>query len=175
MNGYSITKRATVASECACVHSFDLEKKHIEIALSTPELRLASQYEMDGKILVVPIRGKGDGSVNMSEYEFPVRDVDIAHTLDYELVTKEDGLEYMEIVNSNLVYKPMRMQIYLDNLFNGDKALSDNTNRFLNENWEGINAEFGPAIAQAIGEVGKQVIANCMAVVAYKDIFPETV
>ncbi|XP_063224508.1 protein takeout-like [Bacillus rossius redtenbacheri] len=147
---------------------FDLQKKEVEIVLAIPSLRLKSQYEIDGKILVLPIKGKGDGNINMT-------DVDITYWLKYDLVTKPDGLEYMKAGDSKLVHKTKNMHMYLDNLFNGDKTLGENTNSFLNENWEVLNTEIGPFIAQAIGEAIKQIIANCMDLIPYNVLFPEEV
>ncbi|XP_063224510.1 protein takeout-like [Bacillus rossius redtenbacheri] len=146
---------------------FDLKKKQMELSILIPELRLVMQYEMDGKFLLLPIKGKGRETINMT-------DVDITYGLDYDLVTKPDGLEYMKPTDSRLKYKTTRMYLHLDNLFNGDKTLGENTNRFLNENWEAVDAEFGQVIAQAIGEVIKQIFSSCMDLVPYKDLFPES-
>ncbi|XP_063224509.1 protein takeout-like [Bacillus rossius redtenbacheri] len=144
---------------------FDLQKQHITIELHIPDLSLLTRYEVDGKILVLPIKGKGDGNINMT-------DVDISYGLDYSLVTR-GGDQHMKAGNSSLQHSARHVQIYLDNLFNGDKTLGESTNSFLNENWEVLNTEIGPYIAQAIGEAIKQIVANCMDLVPYKDLFTD--
>jgi hypothetical protein len=48
-------------------YRFDLERKTLAVAGTFPELRIACQYELDGKILLVPIKGTGPGTLVLSE------------------------------------------------------------------------------------------------------------
>ncbi|XP_063223825.1 circadian clock-controlled protein daywake-like [Bacillus rossius redtenbacheri] len=147
---------------------FDLKNKKIDIAGSSPQVALLFKYEIDGKVLLLPIVGRGDGVINMT-------DVDVSYMIDYDLVKKEDGLEYMSPGDHKFDYKTKHMVWQLDNLFNGDKTLGDSTNRFLNENWDVLNAELGPFISQALGEVIKSILTAVMKLVPYDSIFPEKV
>lgn len=57
------------------------------------------------------------------------------------------------------------------NLFNGDKTLSDGTNRFLNENWLDILTELKPVLKKAIGNICNGVVGPIFAKFPYNDLF----
>lgn len=44
------------------------------------------------------------------------------------------------------------MYMHMDNLFNGDKLLTDTTNQFLDENWRDLFNELKPAMLKAVDE-----------------------
>lgn len=58
-----------------------------------------------------------------------------------------------------------------DNLFNGDQALSDSTNRFLNENWKEILRELKPVLTEAIGGIYKAIGDPIFRKFPYEDLF----
>lgn len=59
----------------------------------------------------------------------------------------------------------------LDNLYNGDKTLSDGTNLFLNENWQDILNELKPALKRAMAQIIKGVINPIFTKFPYNDLF----
>lgn len=63
------------------------------------------------------------------------------------------------------------MHINLENLFNGDKALGDNMNLFLNENWRDILNELKPAIVLSVEEILKGIINRIFAKIPYDEVF----
>lgn len=46
--------------------SADLETQKYEMDIDIPALRIEAEYHVDGKILLMPIRGHGDMVANMS-------------------------------------------------------------------------------------------------------------
>lgn len=58
-----------------------------------------------------------------------------------------------------------------DNLFNGDKVLSDGTNLFLNENWLDILNELKPVLKKAIAKICNGVVGPIFAKFPYNDLF----
>ena len=50
-------------------------------------------------------------------------DVTGLYSYDYDIVKKKDGRDYMVPKNPQFVFKPKRLSMYLENLFNGDKFL----------------------------------------------------
>jgi len=58
---------------------------------------------------------------------------------------KKNGANYLKINNVKVKYELSDVHIHLDNLFNGDKALGDRMNEFLNENWKALAEEVRPA------------------------------
>jgi hypothetical protein len=92
----------------------------------------------------------------------------------YKFTTKavmKNAKVYMNITNFSLEMDSTRFRIYFDSLFNGDKALTDNMNEFLNANWEELWKELKPKIADAFGNVATQIINNVFARRPYKDHF----
>lgn len=57
------------------------------------------------------------------------------------------------------------------NLFKGDKALGDNTNKFLNENWQDILNELKANLFDAFGQVVESLINSVFSKIQYKDLF----
>lgn len=65
-----------------------------------------------------------------------------------------------------------RLHMKFGNLFNGiDSALSDGTNRFLNENWFDILNELKPSLGKAIGKICNGVVGPIFAKFPYNDLF----
>lgn len=64
--------------------------------------------------------------------------------------------------------------IHFSNLFNGDQALGENMNRFLNENWRSIFEEMKPVLFDTFGKVINTYFNNIFATVPYKDMFLES-
>jgi hypothetical protein len=46
---------------------FDLEGKKVMIVGTFPEVSMKCEYELDGKILLVPIQGTGPSTIVLSE------------------------------------------------------------------------------------------------------------
>lgn len=65
------------------------------------------------------------------------------------------------------------MNIKLTNLFNGDQALGNNLNQFLNENWADVWSELQPSVHVAIADIMKSILATLFKRFAYEDLFLE--
>nr|CAD7461672.1 unnamed protein product [Timema tahoe] len=150
------------------LYLLDLKAKNLEIDLSLPTFFIKFKYEINGKILVLPIKGNGDATLNFTN-------TNIQMHLDYDFVKKGDEKVYASVTGNKLDFNIGNIVIYLDNLFNGDKALGDNTNMFLNENWEVLAKDLGPFIAEGIAAAIKQIAAGLMDKVPYDDLLPENV
>jgi Haemolymph juvenile hormone binding protein (JHBP) len=73
-----------------------------------------------------------------------------------------------------LVFDTSRMFLRLDGLFNGNKALSDNMNLFLNENWQIILQELKPAVRNTLSQIATSLISNFMDKVPYSEFYKDT-
>lgn len=58
-----------------------------------------------------------------------------------------------------------------ENLFNGDKLLSESTNRFLNENWTEILRELKPVLTKAIGGIYRAIADPIFNKFPYEELF----
>lgn len=64
-----------------------------------------------------------------------------------------------------------RLYLTFENLFNGDKALGENMNLFLNENWQDILKELKPGVTDAFAQIFSNIINGIFQKIAYSDIF----
>ncbi|XP_046979721.1 protein takeout-like [Schistocerca americana] len=140
--------------------SYDMKIK----AHTTGPLTLTGKYKIDGKVLVLPIQGEGDCKL-------------IADNIDALLDLKgvpleKDGHTHADIKDFKFSFETKKMTFDFSNLFNGDKALGDNMNKFLNENWEEILKELKPSIEEAFGLAFKDIANNVFHKVPYTDVFP---
>lgn len=86
-------------------------------------------------------------------------------------IIEKNGKEYIQTDRFQLDFDTTRLHINLENLFNGDKALGDNMNLFLNQNWRDILTELKPAITFAVEEILKGIINRIFMKVPYNEIF----
>ncbi|XP_053604620.1 protein takeout-like [Plodia interpunctella] len=100
-------------------------------------------YKLDGRLLVMPIQGDG-------RYKIKIRDIVVKFS--FEMGRREAGgdtywtfekWEYSDRVDTNVNFQ-------FQNLFNGNKDLSDSIHQFANGNWRDIFKELSPPIIDAV-------------------------
>ncbi|GLV37901.1 uncharacterized protein CBL_06397 [Carabus blaptoides fortunei] len=129
---------------------WDLAKKRIDMKFFLPILNLSGDYSATGKIIGLPLEGKGTENVT-------IENMDNTLSMEYETVEK-DGKEYIEIAKTQMAYTTSRLWFEIHNLFNGNARLGTAMNEVLNENWSAVNKEINPYFGNAIGEAYSQVI-----------------
>ncbi|CAG2055397.1 unnamed protein product [Timema podura] len=100
--------------------------------------------------------------------------VKVKYVYTLKINQRDDGKNYTTPVNPTLDFELInggRVYITLSNLFNGDKLLGDNMNQVLNENWEALVKDVGPALAEAIGEAFRQILAGIFDLVSIEEAF----
>lgn len=123
---------------------------------------LVGNYKINGKVLILPIRGSGQSNITLVEPTFYM-------TFTGEPVEKE-GKTFMKPGNFKMQLIVKGMITYMENLFN-DKALSDNMNSFLNENWEDIFGELKDSVVEAMKIPIRNVIIDVMEANPYSELF----
>lgn len=130
---------------------------------TVPKISITGKYKINGRVLVLPIRGEGNADLVFDNAKLVIK---------YKpKVIEKRGKEYIQTERFQLDFDTTRLHINLENLFNGDKALGDNMNLFLNENWRDILNELKPAITFAVEEILKGIINRIFIRVPYADIF----
>ncbi|KAJ4432281.1 hypothetical protein ANN_20899 [Periplaneta americana] len=84
-------------------------------------------------------------------------------------IKKEVGLP----ANTTFTFDVKGMKIHLDNLFNGDKFLGENMNHFLNENWQELLKEMGPAVGEALNQFITAMLNNIFELVPIEESLPD--
>ncbi|XP_017469410.1 PREDICTED: protein takeout-like [Rhagoletis zephyria] len=134
-----------------------------ELLLHAPYISMISDYEIDGKVLILPIKGQGKSNITLVE---PLMKMIIDATSRIE-----DGKTYLNIKDLRVECKPKRLAMHFENLFNGDKALGENLNSFLNENWKEIYNEMKRPWYDAIGKQMKEGATKIFNTTPYDEIF----
>ncbi|KAH8312516.1 hypothetical protein KR044_011229, partial [Drosophila immigrans] len=140
----------------------DMTKKH-ELQLHAAKLSLVGPYTIKGKVLILPISGTGKSNMTLVD-----SDVNIVFT---GKPFEKDGETYMEATNLKILVKPQRLHYYFSNLFNGDKALGDNMNAFLNDNWEAIFTEVQKSMQSAFAEIFQAIVTKVFSKYPYDKFF----
>lgn len=130
---------------------------------TVPKITVSGDYKINGRVLVLPIQGQGKANLVFENADLVVK-------YKPRVVVKK-GKEYIQTEKFQLSFDTTRMRINLENLFNGDKALGDNMNQFLNENWRDILNELKPSITFAVEGVLKAIINRIFSKVPYESVF----
>lgn len=83
------------------------------------------------------------------------------------------GKEYLKPDKTKLSFTMTQLIFNLGNLYNGDKALGDNTNLFLNENWKEVFPEIRGSVFEAFAQIIDNLLKNVFAKIPYRDLFAE--
>jgi len=128
-----------------------------------PQLVLAGPYTISGRVLVLPIQGTGHSNFTLENPELIILFTGKTKTVKNKQVLYTDDLK--------LTFKITRMRTYLGNLYNGDRALGDSTNQFLNANWQDIFNEIKPAIFDAFSLIIQSTLNTVFSRYDYRDLF----
>ncbi|XP_055910644.1 uncharacterized protein LOC129945005 [Eupeodes corollae] len=113
------------------------EGKH-SVYFKGPAASLVGDYKIDGKILILPIVGEGKSNITLE-------DVYLKVMINGGSKVENDHI-YLDVKELKLNLNTSQVHFDMSNLFNGDKALGDNLNKFMNENWEDIYLEIKGAV-----------------------------
>ncbi|XP_045479616.1 protein takeout-like [Harmonia axyridis] len=141
----------------------DFEKSLFFLSMKVDNITVVGNYEADGKISIMPLKGKGTFSMYLKNGIYNVR-------MSTKIIEK-NGDKYFKLTECKIDYKFEKIVFHLDNLFEGNKELGDHVNNFLNENWEYIAADFGPAIERDISKIVSDIFIRITSVVPMKNIF----
>uniref|UniRef100_A0A146MC34 Circadian clock-controlled protein n=2 Tax=Lygus hesperus TaxID=30085 RepID=A0A146MC34_LYGHE len=140
-------------------------RKKLEWIVDCPKgFKILSKYKVDGKVLLLPIKGDGDIEVFMDGVTL--------HFMIHIEVTKKGKREVITIKKTDMTHTVKNMTLHMDNLFNGDKLLGDELNLVMNENWMELNKQLGPPISKALALATKPILERIVSQASYNDIFP---
>ncbi|XP_049824583.1 protein takeout [Aethina tumida] len=141
----------------------DLEKNLITATSLTPELRLEAKYDMSGRVLLLPMVGKGPCNVTLLNTR-------INHRIALEQYEK-NGSAYWKVKAFNVIMKPGKVTYKFDNLFDGQKQLGDEINKVLNDNWSEVFTDVKDGYEKSFGLIFQDLAERVFSRVALKDVF----
>uniref|UniRef100_A0A1B0CZX6 Uncharacterized protein n=1 Tax=Phlebotomus papatasi TaxID=29031 RepID=A0A1B0CZX6_PHLPP len=151
--------------EVTKVKGFEKDPTNVlfEAEAALKQVALLGRYKIDGRVLILPIQGNGKSNLTLDNLTFKIK---FKTTQTYK-----NSKVYIQTKDFLFGFDTTRLHINFENLFNGDKALSDNMNLFLNENWKDILDELKPAINEAFSQIFNTIINTIFAKIAYSDIY----
>ncbi|KAJ3618228.1 hypothetical protein MTP99_006249 [Tenebrio molitor] len=142
---------------------FDFEGKTLTVAGVVPKIMVECQYEFDGKILLLPIKGKGPSTIVLENMK-------VSGLFDYEEKMKK-GKTFFRFVSSDIHVDPGLAWFNFENLFNGDKQLGDNVNQVINDNWKEVFDDVKSSYIQVINRVCTELLNNFFGKVSVEEAF----
>ncbi|XP_071455302.1 protein takeout-like [Hetaerina americana] len=140
------------------------DKQRYNINMTLDTFNMNGPYEASGRILVLPISGKG--ICNITLYDSKI------DWMFHGNPVKRGGKTYLEIDEYKVRMIPNGASIYLGNLFNGEKVLGETTNRFLNENSRDVILELAPDLNEALSRLHQGLAQRIMNLLPLEDLFP---
>jgi len=138
----------------------DNYKLNGKIGFSKP-LEITGQYTVNGKVLILPITGNGACTLVLND---PVLEVKEVTGTPFQ----KNGKTFVQIKKMDLrLASVKKLNVKLENLFNGNKQLGDNMNSILNENWEVLLEELQPAFEEAIAAIAQDIVNKALQKTAY--------
>ncbi|KAF5298259.1 hypothetical protein FQR65_LT09770 [Abscondita terminalis] len=116
---------------------------HTKLVL--PKLRIDGNYILLGRILLIPLRGRG-------KCWFEARDLNIYVKSDVNLI-KKDNHHFYNVTGVHVKFTIGGLKLYMGNLFDGIKALEDSTNAYLNANWRPVADSLYPILVRTIQDI----------------------
>ncbi|XP_034236235.1 protein takeout-like [Thrips palmi] len=147
-------------------YSANLADATLDTASLTRSLRLEFDHVITGRLLLLPIRGAGPGSITLTQLL-------TGHKLKFVPKMKKDNL-YWNIQDYYVKFVPKNISIDFQGLFSdgrGDANLGEQLNRFMNQNAFLIFEEIGSAFEEAFSGVVKEVTHRVFSRVPIADIF----
>ncbi|XP_018569689.1 circadian clock-controlled protein-like [Anoplophora glabripennis] len=143
---------------------FDLNMNELTVDSYTDKVDLIGKYDMDGQLLVLQITGKGNMNVTITG-------LDIHYRVNYKLEEK-DGDVYIVIPNkADVDYTMTRVYFEFDDLFGGNKQLSDATLKALNDDWDQFMEVLKPVIIETIVSIVESIAGGVTSNVPLKYLF----
>ncbi|XP_015514386.1 protein takeout [Neodiprion lecontei] len=135
----------------------------LNLVASKPLIMLG-QYTVDGKVLVLPIQGSGNATLDLLSVTATIKLIGS--------VVQRQGVDYLIFKKVDFVLNPQSMKLNFSNLFNGNKELGDNMNKFLNENWSQVYDELRHSFQNAFALTIADLTHRFFAQVPYDSLIP---
>ncbi|XP_060843533.1 protein takeout-like [Rhopalosiphum padi] len=142
-----------------------IKNQSLEIDLNLPLFRIESRYEVNGQILVLPIKGNGKFVGNFTNAHAKIK-------FELKFVEKKNHKNFIEIKKNKISLELGGAKLHFSNLFNGNKELGDQTNRFINENWTDLMQETRPLIEDTVAAIVLGIFKPVFETFSMDDLFP---
>ncbi|KAL1458612.1 hypothetical protein WDU94_008748, partial [Cyamophila willieti] len=137
----------------------------IEMTWETPDLKVKNNYSMEGEIMGINLKGKGQSSFNCTQIRDKVK-------LKTELV-KINGEDYLQIKDVKYTLEaPKTAKLRYTNTLSKDKKLTEATTKFFNDNWRSLFDTFKSFRSAHMETMVQDYLNQLLALYPYEKMFP---
>ncbi|KAH8235874.1 hypothetical protein KR032_009803, partial [Drosophila birchii] len=134
------------------------------MVIDVPELELQAKYDVNGKLLILPIISKGDINIKLKQVNFKSRITAVP-------VKRSDGHTYLSITDYKVLTKVKNGHFDMSNLFNDNVELRESTLKVLNQEWDTLAIDVQPKINEASAAVFKPLLQHLLNDIPYDSFF----
>ncbi|XP_063930464.1 uncharacterized protein LOC135142650 [Zophobas morio] len=144
---------------------FDSATKILKLDCTVPRFRLEFDYELNGRLFLVSLYGKGSGWAVF---------VGNRMTLTFKLGEYEKkGKKYYNVVKQELKMRMTDIEFDLQNLFDGDEEAADRVKKIIRENALEIFGDVKPGYEEAFGLIFASIFDRFLGKVPAAYLFGE--
>ncbi|XP_060533718.1 uncharacterized protein LOC132706405 [Cylas formicarius] len=142
---------------------FNPKKKVLTFTSVHPRLIQEGKYNVNGKLLIFQVYGKGPSKVQLDNLQ-------IRHRIELEEVAR-DGDTYYDVKSYRLELLPEKVHYHFDDLVEGNQALSKSINGVLNDEWKTVFDDIKSGFEAGYANVLKEYSKSFFDKVPAKEIF----
>ncbi|KAF2884503.1 hypothetical protein ILUMI_21677 [Ignelater luminosus] len=142
----------------------EVSKNKFNFKLWLPHLYFQGDYELDMRILLINVRGKGAVEGNFTDYRSDV-------IMKGKKITK-DNQEYLKFDKIRIRLHIGKQKLKFENLFNNDPILRQISNDIVNENSDLFINEIKPALENSLAEKFTEIANKITLKFTYNELFP---
>ncbi|XP_003703683.1 take-out-like carrier protein [Megachile rotundata] len=129
-----------------------------------PQVDFVADYKVDGRILLLPVRGAGKSNITM----YNLRTHNDIHCEKYQ----KNGETYLRVKKFDVKFSPSRVTLRFENLFDGDTLLGEQMNNFINQNSDLLFKELQAPYEETFGLVFAKISNEIYSRIPFNKIFP---
>ena len=149
------------------VDRVDLSTLRFALDILLPHLYIEGTYEIDGRVLLLPIRGNGPMTGNFTDATGSVK-------IQGSTVKDAAGVSHLHLNELRMRISIRKGGLKLDNLFGGDPTLGNVVNNAINSNFDAFIKELQPLIEKALSSAFTEIGNSIVSPFTYDQLFPES-
>ncbi|XP_016949393.1 circadian clock-controlled protein daywake [Drosophila biarmipes] len=136
----------------------------LTMVLDAPELVVRAKYDVNGKLLILPIVSEGDLTIRLNEVQLKSR-------IMVEPEKRSDGHTYLNITDYKTITKIKGGHFDMTNLFNDNVELRESTLKVLNQEWNTLAVDVQPKLNEACSKAFRSILQNLWKNIPYDEFF----
>lgn len=146
----------------------NIDTLNFVVDLDFSNLIIKGEYDVDGQLLLLRIRGSGALNGQFNNCKALVK-------LQMEMTKGKNGQNYLKLADlQTKIFVGSGSSLKLDNLFGGDPVLGDAINVAINSNFDSFLKEITPIIENAISNTFTDISNSILKQFPYEKLFPES-